>query len=416
MPRACFTGLSRNVVLLAIASLFTDISTEMLYPVLPVFLTQTLGASGSIVGLIDGCAQAAQNIAQGISGALSDRLRKRKSIALIGYFLAALSKPLMGLSTSWTGLFGARMLDRLGTGARSAPRDALIASSVEEKKRGRAFGLEGAGDNAGAFLGPLLAALLLSLPQVGIRSIFYLALIPGLLAVCMVLFVTDNPEAVVAQSRLGAGLGRFPVMYWKYLLVTALFGLGCSSNAFLILRLQEAGMSLQATILLYSVFNLVAALVSYPAGYLSDQWGRRSMLLLSFVIFLIASLGFALSRNGILLPVLFVVYGLYQGISRSIGKTLAADLVPPELRATGIGWYSATVGLFQLVASIVAGELWDHIGHAAVFYDGALFAVVGIIGLLVLLPRGTGNGLCISASRSPEMCQPLSTDHERPTQ
>ncbi|GBQ58443.1 MFS transporter [Komagataeibacter swingsii] len=173
---------------------------------------------------------------------------------------------------------------------------------------------------------------------------------------------------------------------------------------------------MQATILIYSVFNLAAALVSYPAGYLSDQWGRRSMLLLSFVIFLIASLGFALSRNGILLPVLFVVYGLYQGISRSIGKTLAADLVPPELRATGIGWYSATVGLFQLVASIVAGELWDHIGHAAVFYDGALFAVVGIIGLLVLLPRGTGNGLCLSASRSPEMCQPPSTDHERPTQ
>lgn len=232
----------------------------------------------------------------------------------------------------------------------------------------------------------------------------------------MVLFVKDNPEEVAARSRLGAGPGRFPVIYWKYLLVTALFGLGCSSNAFLILRLQEAGMSLQATILIYSVFNLAAALVSYPAGYLSDQWGRRSMLLLSFVVFLIAYLGFALSRDGILLLVLFVVYGLYQGISRSVGKALASDLVPQELRATGIGWYSATVGLFQLVASIVAGELWDHIGHVAVFYDGALFAVVGIIGLLALLPRGTGNGLCLSASRSLEMCQPPSTDHERPTQ
>ncbi len=212
MPRAYFVGLSRNVILLAIASLFTDISTEMLYPVLPVFLTQTLGASGSIVGLIDGCAQATQNIAQGISGTLSDRLRKRKSIALIGYFLAALSKPLMGLSTSWMGLFGARLLDRLGTGTRSAPRDALIASSVDEKDRGRAFGFEGAGDNAGAFLGPLLAAFLLSVSHIGIRSIFYLALIPGLTAFCMVLFVKENTETVAAKSRLGTGLGQFPVL------------------------------------------------------------------------------------------------------------------------------------------------------------------------------------------------------------
>jgi MFS family permease len=391
MPRAYFAGLSRNVILLAIASLFTDISTEMLYPVLPVFLTQTLGASGSIVGLIDGCVQSAQNIAQGISGTLSDRLRQRKSIALVGYFLAAVSKPLMGLSTSWMGLFGARMLDRLGTGTRSAPRDALIASSVDEKNRGRAFGLEGTGDNIGAFLGPLLAAFLLSVSHVDIRSMFYFAFIPGLTAFCMVLFVKENTEAVSVKPRAGIGVKHMPTIYWKYLLVTALFGIGCSSNAFLILRMQETGGSLEATILIYSAFNLVAALVSYPAGYLSDHWGRRTMLLVSFLVFLIAYLGFALSTNVILISCLFVSYGIYQGIFRSVGKALAADLVAAELRATGIGWYSATVGLFQLVASIIAGELWDHIGHAAVFYNGAIFAAVGIIGLQMLLPKGTGN-------------------------
>jgi MFS family permease len=182
-----------------------------------------------------------------------------------------------------------------------------------------------------------------------------------------------------------------PTIYWKYLLVTALFGIGCSSNAFLILRMQETGGSLEATILIYSAFNLVAALVSYPAGYLSDHWGRRTMLLVSFLVFLIAYLGFALSTNVILIGCLFVIYGVYQGIFRSIGKALAADLVATELRATGIGWYSATIGLFQLVASIIAGELWDHIGHAAVFYNGAIFAAVGIIGLQMLLPKGTGN-------------------------
>ena len=391
MPRAYFAGLSRNVILLAIASLFTDISTEMLYPVLPVFLTQILGASGSIVGLIDGCVQSAQNIAQGISGTLSDRLRQRKSIALVGYFLAAISKPLMGLSTSWMGLFGARMLDRLGTGTRSAPRDALIASSVDEKNRGRAFGLEGTGDNIGAFLGPLLAAFLLSVSHVDIRSMFYFAFIPGLAAFCMVLFVKENTEAVSVKPRAGVGVKHMPTIYWKYLLVTALFGIGCSSNAFLILRMQETGGSLEATILIYSAFNLVAALVSYPAGYLSDHWGRRTMLLVSFLVFLIAYLGFALSTNVILIGCLFVIYGVYQGIFRSIGKALAADLVATEMRATGIGWYSATIGLFQLVASIIAGELWDHIGHAAVFYNGAIFAAVGIIGLQMLLPKGTGN-------------------------
>ncbi|MCH4143982.1 MFS transporter [Acetobacter peroxydans] len=391
MPRAYFAGLSRNVILLAIASLFTDISTEMLYPVLPVFLTQILGASGSIVGLIDGCVQSAQNIAQGISGTLSDRLRQRKSIALVGYFLAAISKPLMGLSTSWMGLFGARMLDRLGTGTRSAPRDALIASSVDEKNRGRAFGFEGTGDNIGAFLGPLLAALLLSVSHVDIRSMFYFAFIPSLTAFCMVLFVKENTEAVSVKPRAGASAKHMPTIYWKYLLVTALFGIGCSSNAFLILRMQETGGSLEATILIYSAFNLVAALVSYPAGYLSDHWGRRTMLLVSFLVFLIAYLGFALSTNVILIGCLFVIYGVYQGIFRSIGKALAADLVATELRATGIGWYSATIGLFQLVASVIAGELWDHIGHAAVFYNGAIFAAVGIIGLQMLLPKGTGN-------------------------
>lgn len=174
------SGLSRNTFLLAASSLFADISTEMLYPVLPVFLTQTLKASGTIVGLLDGFAQATQNIVQGFSGALSDKLQKRKPVAIAGYLLAAIAKPLMGLATIWPALFGARLLDRFGAGARSAPRDALIASSVAEENRGRAFGLEGMGDNAGAFLGPLLAAFLLYAVRVDIRSIFYLAVIPGL--------------------------------------------------------------------------------------------------------------------------------------------------------------------------------------------------------------------------------------------
>jgi MFS family permease len=386
-----FAGLSRNTFLLALASLFSDISTEMLYPVLPVFLTQTLMASGAIVGLVDGFALATQNIVQGFSGALSDKLQKRKSIALAGYLMSAVAKPLMGLSTVWQGVFGARLLDRLGAGTRSAPRDALIASSVDEKNRGRAFGLEGFGDNAGAFLGPLLAVLLLFALHIGIRTIFYLAVIPGLLASFMVLLVKEHPATVAAKSKIDVSLRQFPRSYWKYLLATAVFGIGNSSNAFLILRTQDIGASLETTILIYAAFNLVAALISYPAGALSDTWGRKNILLASFVIFLGAYLGFALTQNILLIAALFVFYGLYQGIFRAVGKAIAADFVPEHLRASGVGWYSTTVGLLQLVASIVAGLLWDKVGHAAVFYYGAAFAVVGSIALLMLVPEEGSN-------------------------
>src|SRR5438552_14166596 len=287
-----FAGLSRNTFLLAFASLFADIATEMLYPVLPVFLTQTLKVSGSIVGLVEGFAQATQNIVQGFSGALSDKLQKRKAIALVGYLLAALAKPLMGLSTAWQGVFGARLLDRLGTGSRSAPRDALIASSVDKENRGRAFGLEGVGDNAGAFLGPMLAVLLLYALHVGIRAIFYLAIIPGLLAFFMVLLVKERPAAVAAKSKIDVSLRQFPKGYWRYLLVTALFGLGNSSNSFLILRTQDIGSSLQTTIVIYAMFNLVAAVISYPAGFLSDLFGRKHVLQCSFLVFLFVYAGF----------------------------------------------------------------------------------------------------------------------------
>jgi MFS family permease len=381
-----FAGLSRNTFLLALSSLFADISTEMLYPVLPVFLTQVLHASGSIVGLVDGTALATQNIVQGFSGAISDKLQRRKPIALVGYFLAAVSKPVMGTAMVWQALLGARLLDRLGAGMRSAPRDALVASSVDERDRGRAFGLEGLGDNAGAFLGPLVALVLLYPLHLNLRSVFYLAIIPGLLAFLMVWLVTEKPVEVAAKSKIDVNLAQFPRRYGNYLLATALFVLGNSSNSFLILQTRDAGVSLEITIVIYAAFNLVAALISYPAGALSDRWGRRNILLAALVIFFAAYLGFALTRNVVLLAALFALYGLYQGIFRAVGKALASDLVPPHLRASGVGWYSTTVGLLQLVASVVAGLLWDRVGHAAVFYFGALFAAVGSLGLLLLVP------------------------------
>ena len=383
-----FSGLTRNIFLLALTSLFADVSTEMLYPVLPIYLTQTLMANGSIVGIIEGIAQATQNIIQGFSGYLSDKLQKRKPIALFGYLLSALSKPFIGIANGWPGVLTARFSDRVGAGSRSAPRDALIAASVEEKHRGKAFGLEGAGDNLGAVIGPLITILLVFSFQFSIRSIFYLAIIPGLLAFIMMLIVKEKKVDFSSKSKLDLHVRQFPKTYRNYLLVTALFGIGNSSNAFLILQIQDKGLSLVMTVFVYAMFNLVASLISYPAGSLSDRFGRRPILLIAFLIFFISYTGFSFTPGFVLMGILFVFYGLFQGIFRSVGKSFAADFVPAHMRASGVGWYSAVVGLSGLMASLIAGQLWDKVGHTAVFIYGAASSVIGIIALLLLVPAG----------------------------
>ena len=382
-----FSGISKNTVLLALASLFSDISTEMLFPVLPIFLTQNLKAGGSIVGIIEGVAEAIKNIIQGFSGSISDKLQARKSIALFGYLSSALAKPLIGAATVWQGVLGARFLDRLGSGIRSAPRDALIASSVEEKNRGKAFGFEGVGDNLGAFLGPLVAIVLLYAFRVDIRYIFYYALIPGLLSVVMIFLIKEKAVTVNPKTIVNISFHQFPVSYWKYLLVISLFGIGNSSNSFLILQTRNIGIPLLITILIYTFYNLVAALTSYPAGSLSDKFGRKPLLMTSFIIFFISYLGFALTRNIWLIGALFIFYGMYHGIFRSVGKTFAIDFVPQHLRASAVGWFSTVVGLTSLIASIIAGQLWDKVSHTSVFFFGAIFSLAGILALSIFIPN-----------------------------
>jgi MFS family permease len=383
-------GLSINTFLLAFGSFFADVASEMLYPILPLFLTQTLGASAGIVGLIDGVAQALQYVVQGLSGWLSDRSRRYRAIAFTGYLVSAVAKPLIGLSTTWTGVLGARCLDRLGAGSRSAPRDALVAASAAEEHRGKAFGLEGFGDNLGAFLGPLITLALLSWLHFGVRSIFLLALVPGLLAALMTLLLRQRPVRVAAKSKLDLAVSRFPKSYWKYIAVTALFGLGNSSNFFLILRTNHLGASLTTTIVVYALYNLVAALASYPAGYLSDVLGRKRVLLLAYLVFVLVYAGFGLTSNVVFIGALFIFYGFYQGTFRSVGKAMAADLLPASLRASGIGWFNASVGLSALGASIIGGELWTRIDPKATFLWGAFFALAGSIALVVFVSGAGG--------------------------
>ena len=215
---------------------------------------------------------------------------------------------------------------------------------------------------------------------------FYLAIIPGALAVIMILSVKEKRVTVPSKSKIDLNIKQFPSSYWKYIFVTLLFGIGNSSNAFLILQTKSLGVSFKNTILIYAAFNLIAALISYPSGNLSDKFGRKNILLLAFVIFLCSYAGFAFTKNISLIAGLFCLYGVYQGIFRSVGKAMAADLVPLQVRASGIGWYSTAVGLSGLVASIVAGQLWDKAGHPSVFIYGVASALAGILALLFLIP------------------------------
>lgn len=378
-----FKGLSRDTFLLTFTSLFADISTEMLYPVIPIFVTEYLGAKGSVVGIIEGVSTATQYIVQGISGYFSDKIKKRKPLALVGYFLAAISKPLIGFSSSWSGVLGARFMDRLGSGMRSAPRDALIAGSADEKNRGKAFGVEGVGDNLGAFLGPIIAIALLYWFKVPLRNIFYLAVIPGLLAVLVVALVREKKDSFSSKSKIDFKV-RFSSGYYKYLLITAIFGLGNIGSAFMILKLNSIGIPLVWTIFIYAIYNFVAAVVSYPAGTLSDKFGRKNILFGSFMILLFTLMGFTNSQDFIRLGFLFALYGIYQGIFRSVGKAMASDFAPQEFRASAIGWYNAVIGITGLCAGLMAGNIYDNIGHSTVFATAAIFVAIGSALLLVL--------------------------------
>lgn len=381
-----FKGLTFDTLLLTFASFFSDVSTEMLYPVLPVFLTETLKAPASVIGIIEGISQGIQYGIQGFSGFFADKFQKRKPIALSGYLLTAISKPFMGIATVWPTVLLGRFGDRLGAGIRAAPRDALIAGSAEAGYRGKAFGLEGIGDNLGAFVGPLIAIALLFYFKVNIRSIFYLAFIPGFIAFFLVIFVKEH-KVPTEKKKLVFNFALFPKTYWKYIFVTALFGLGNSSNAFLILRAKSIGIPLITTIIIYAFFNLIAAVSSLPAGSLSDKKGRKNILFFSFIIFVLTYLGFATGTNKAELAFLFILYGIYSGIFRTVGKSFASDFVEQELRATALGIYSTVIGITTLIASIVAGQLWTNVNPQAAFLYGAFFAVLGTISLLFLVPN-----------------------------
>jgi MFS family permease len=362
--------------------MFNDIASEMVYPIVPLFLTGILGAPVAIVGVIEGIAEATASILKVFSGWLSDRLRNRKRFAIGGYLLSAISKIVLSLAASWAYVLGARFMDRFGKGVRTAARDALIAESAEPGTRGSAFGLHRSLDTAGAVLGPLLALALLQWLDNAYQTIFLIAALPAIIGVSILwLFVREPYHAPHASPLpLRLSVKQFGGPFGLFLAASMLFALGNSSDAFLILRSQSIGYTASETVMLYVVFNAVYSLLSYPMGRLSDRWGARRVLVVSFFLFALVYAGFGAVADATLLWVLFPLYGVYMAMSEGIGKAYIADLVPPEKRGTALGLFYTATGIVTFFSSLIAGLLWNYVSVPAPFYLGAaLSAGAGLV-------------------------------------
>lgn len=372
--------------MLGFVSLLTDISTDMIYSLLPLFLVSTLGASVWTVGLIEGVAEATASVSKIFSGALSDYLGQRKSLAVLGYGLSTLVKPLFALAASPTWVFLARFGDRVGKGIRVAPRDALVADVTLPQMRGAAYGLRQSLDTIGAFLGPLLAFALMAISGKNFRLVFALAVIPGILAV--VLLVAGVRESKISTKLLKLNPLRWQNLqnmgqaYWMLVAVALLFNLGNSSEAFLLLQAQRIGIATPLIPLTLVVMNTAYSLSAYPLGVLSDRIGRMGLLISGFSLYAFVYLGFAFVQASWQVWGLFAFYGLYLGMSQGVLLALVADKIAPQLRGTAFGFINLATGIALLPASILAGFLWQRFGAEATFIAGSIFAVAATVLLL----------------------------------
>jgi MFS family permease len=379
-------GLPVNVVLLGVVSLFNDAASEMIYPLLPLFVTTVLGAGPEALGVIEGVAESTASFLKLASGYLSDRVRARKRWVVGGYLLTNLTRPLIGLTTGWAGVLVLRFLDRVGKGLRTSPRDALISESTPRASWGKAFGFHRAADHAGAVIGPVLATLALTVLHDQLRTIFFLSLIPGLLAVGVLAAGVRDVKPAAAQPgrepvRVGAAWRAMPKSLRRFTLILFLFTLGNSSDAFLLLKAQQMGVSIALIPILWMALHLVKMSSSLPAGMASDRVGRKGVILAGWSIYALTYAGFAVATAAWEVWGLFVVYGLYFGLTEGVEKALIADLAPERLRGSAFGLYHLAVGAGALPASLLFGWVWERFGDPAAFGMGAVFALAAALWL-----------------------------------
>ena len=393
--------LPRNVWVLSITSFLTDVSSEMLFNLLPLFLVNVLGVRTAVVGLIEGLAETTASLIKLGSGALSDYLENRKGLTVLGYSLSALAKPLLFFANTWGWVLAVRFTDRVGKGIRSSPRDALLADSTPEDRRGLAFGLHRAADTAGAFTGLLIAALVVwatqssaaELSRETFQRVTLFSIIPAFLGVLvLVLGAREISSRTKDDSKKHLRFSGLDRKFWAFLVVMIIFTLGNSADAFIILRSQERGLNVLQVLGMLLTFNAIYTIVASPAGALSDRIGRRTIIIAGWVVYGLIYLGFAAANTGAQIWLFYGIYGLYYALTEGASRAFVADLVPQEQRGTAFGLFHAGIGLAALPASLIAGVLWQGIGSwmglgpAAPFYFGAIMALVAV-GLFMVLVR-----------------------------
>ena len=383
-------GVSRNVFVLGLVSFATDIASEMVYPLIPIFLTVTLGAPVAFLGVIEGIAEGTASLMKVVSGWYSDRLSQRRLLVAIGYGLSAFGKLLLATAFHWPQVLLARTTDRFGKGVRTSPRDALIADSSRPETYGRAFGFHRAADTAGAVLGPLIGlAILQIVGQNHLRPVLLIATVPGIASLVLIALVRERrrpAKAVVGAEKRGIDLSGAGPVFWMFLGISLLFAVGNSSDAFLILRAKDLGLSLTIVILMYVLYNTSYSLLSLPAGIVADKVGKRVLVAGGFFVYGLVYMGFALTGQGSALWPLFLVYGVYMAFTDGMARAMVAELSPGERRGTFLGLYHTGIGLSAVAASVIAGVLWQYVARPAPFWLGASTGFAAAA-LMLALPR-----------------------------
>ena len=381
-------GISKNVFVLGLVSFFNDVASEMIYPLVPIFLTSVLGAPVAIVGLIEGIAESTASVLKVVSGWLSDKFQKRKPFVVAGYSFSAISKILLSLAFSWPFVLIARFIDRFGKGTRTSARDALIVESSDTLTRGKSFGFHRALDTLGAVVGPLIALLAIHFLDNNFRLIFFLAFMPACIGILLLLFfVKERKKEANSSPALRFNWRNLNPSFKIFLLISFIFALGNSSDAFLILRAQNLGLSVISVVLAYVLFNFTYAIFSMPAGIIADKIGPKKVLLDGFLLFSAVYLLFGLAPSSPFLWFLFPIYGIYMALTEGGGKAYISNLVPQEKTGTAFGVYQTTVGLCIFFASLIAGLLWTYIGVSAPFIFGSIMAVISAFLFVVLEKR-----------------------------
>jgi len=389
-----FKGITLNVFLLGIVSLLNDVSSEMVYPLLPIFLKSVLKAGTTFIGVIEGIAETTASILQIFAGWLSDRWAVRKPIVVFGYSISSLARPILSVAKAPWQVLIIRFADRFGKGMRGAPRDAIVADSTPEEFRGRAFGFHRALDNLGAAIGPILATVLLIALKDNLRLIFFLASIPALLSLFALIFVRERkPERKEGSPPVKLTLRPFDHRFKLFLLIVIIFTLGNSSDAFLLLRAKDIGISLSLIPMLWFALDMTRTLFSMPAGIISDRVGRRYVIVLGWFIYALTYFGFAFSSQPIHIWLLFLFYGFYYSLTEGTERAFIADLVPSELRATAYGIYRFAIGVGAFPASVIFGAIWHWAGHITAFTFGAGLAFLASILLLALIKESRSGDL-----------------------